>query len=83
MLSDTVGMKIAEALLICGPLGMYIIGLTDMDPLIRDLFIRYFKVLGQFKAAHIPENKLSAMQLELVVINCMFFYVLYCLFYVS
>jgi hypothetical protein len=46
VLTGTVGLKIAEALALCGNLGAYTIGLTDIDPDLKATFISLFgKVL--------------------------------------
>ena len=69
LLTSTVGIKIADCLALCGDLGAYVIGLTDMDEKFKKIFIHLFN--GVLKPLLLcspkDETRLKEYEQELVM----------------
>ena len=69
LLTSTVGIKIADCLALCGDLGAYVIGLTDMDGKFKKIFIHLLNGVLKPLLACSPkdEARLSGLQAEMVM----------------
>ena len=68
LLSSTVGMKIVDAMAWCGPRGAYMIGLTDIDDDLKELFITLLGDVCWKIIDKTPDvSKLSTYQQNLVL----------------
>ena len=69
LLTSTVGIKIADCLALCGDLGAYVIGLTDMDGKFKKIFIHLLNGVLKPLLACSPkdEARLSDLQAKMVM----------------